>query len=511
MRRSEEGGRTLNNSIKLSGMVSGLDTDTIIKQLMKIERAPLDKLTQEKQKIAWKRDEYREMNTMLSSLRTLTDKLRFSTSFNKQSASSSDTSIVTATASSAASSGSFTIKVNALATSALVTGSSLGVTDLKSTVGTSGQITVEGTGGKKVNVDLTAGVTSYNTIINTVNNANIGVKMSFDSINSRFMLTNTATGESSTLQVSGSGVAALGLTEMTQPQVGSNAEVEVNGQPLTMEKNAFELNGVRFDLKGVSTNSTTVTVTKDTSNVVDQIKGFVEEYNKLVDQINLKTKAIPSRSYTPLTDEQKEGMTEKQIELWEGKAKIGLLYRDDILQDTLNTLKMSLLKKVDTKISTPEGMKDVSITISDIGLSFKAFKKGAVGELGKLELDETKLKDVLDKDPNLVTGLFTASSPFSKLEPEYKMEHDGIGERVYDTLFTQMNKIFNRIGNATASDAADTSQLGSRIRDINSRMDIVKYRLQNAEDRYYKQFTAMEMALQKLNSKGSWLASQLGN
>jgi len=196
MRRSEEGGRTLNNSIKLSGMVSGLDTDTIIKQLMKIERAPLDKLTQEKQKIAWKRDEYREMNTMLSSLRTLTDKLRFSTSFNKQSASSSDTSIVTATASSAASSGSFTIKVNALATSALVTGSSLGVTDLKSTVGTSGQITVEGTGGKKVNVDLTAGVTSYNTIINTVNNANIGVKMSFDSINSRFMLTNTATGES---------------------------------------------------------------------------------------------------------------------------------------------------------------------------------------------------------------------------------------------------------------------------------------------------------------------------
>ncbi|PYY29575.1 flagellar filament capping protein FliD [Paenibacillus illinoisensis] len=497
------------SNIKLSGMVSGLDTDTIIKQLMQVERAPLDKLTQQKQKIAWKRDEYREMNTMLTSIRSLADKMRFSTSFNKQSATSSNTSVVTATASSTAASGSYAIQVDKLASSALVTGSTVSVNSTKSTVTADGAFTIEGANGKSVNINVTAGSTTYDAIIKQVNAANIGVTLSFDSINKRFMASTSTTGENATIQITGTGASELGFASMTSPQKGSDASVQVNGQTMTFANNAFELNGVRFDLKGVSTTATSVTIAKDTSSVVDQIKGFVDQYNTLVDKVNEKTKAVPNRNYVPLTDEQKESMTEKQIDLWESKAKTGLLYRDDILTDALASLRSALINKVDGLSITSNGVKTGIDTLSDIGITFKKYTPGMAGDLGKLELDETKLKDAIASNPDGVMNLFTKTSSLDPKDKNYQKE-SGIGERLYSTLNTQINKIMKRIGSGTVSDAADSSQLGEQIRGLNSRMDVLKTRMQAAEDRYYKQFTAMELALQKLNSKGSWLSSQLG-
>ncbi|WJH27486.1 flagellar filament capping protein FliD [Paenibacillus sp. CC-CFT742] len=497
------------SNIKLSGMVSGLDTDTIIKQLMQVERAPLDKLTQQKQKIAWKRDEYREMNTMLTSIRNLADKLRFSTSFNKQSATSSNTSVVTATASSTAASGSYAIQVNKLASSALVTGSTVSVDSTKSTVTADGAFTIEGANGKSVNINMTAGTTTYDSIIKQVNAANIGVTLSFDSINKRFMASTAATGENATIQITGTGASELGFGTMTSPQKGSDASVQVNGQTMTFANNAFELNGVRFDLKGVSTTATSVTIAKDTSSIVDQIKGFVDQYNTLVDKVNEKTKAVPNRNYVPLTDEQKESMTEKQIDLWESKAKTGLLYRDDILTDALSSLRSALINKVDGLSTTSNGVKTGIDTLSDIGITFKKYTPGLAGDLGKLELDESKLKDAIASNPDGVMNLFTKTSSLDSNDKNYQKE-SGIGERLYGALNTQINKIMKRIGSGTVSDAADSSQLGEQIRGLNSRMDVLKTRMQAAEDRYYKQFTAMELSLQKLNSKGSWLSSQLG-
>lgn len=497
------------SNIKLSGMVSGLDTDTIIKQLMQVERAPLDKLTQQKQKIAWKRDEYREMNTMLTSIRNLADKMRFSASFNKQSATSSDTSVVTAIASSSAVSGSFSVQVNKLASSAMVAGNNVSVDSVKSTVVGGGDITFQGVDGKSVTVSLTAGTTTYDDVIKKVNASNIGVTLSFDSINKRFMATTTATGERSSIQISGSGVSEFGFQEMTSPLKGSDAEVMVNGKTLTNSNNSFELSGVRFDLKGVSTKATSVTVAKDTGSIVDQIKSFVNEYNSLVDKVNEKTKAVPKRDYLPLTDEQKESMSEKQIDLWESKAKNGLLYKDDILTNTISSLRNALLNSVSGLASVSNGVKTGIDTLSDIGIKFKSFIPGMTGELGKLELDETKLNEAIVSNPDGVMKLFTNSSKLDPKDKDYFKE-SGLGERLYSTLNIQINKIIKRIGSSSLSDAADGSQMGTQIRGLNSRIDVAKARMKIAEDRYYKQFTAMELALQKLNSKGSWLTSQLG-
>lgn len=501
--------------IRLSGMASGLDTDTIIKQLMQVERTPLNKLIQEKQTIAWKRESYRETNTALTAIRSLADKMRFSSNFNQQSATSSDASIVTATASSTATSGGFSLRVDRLASSALLAGDKVAV-DTKATLNATGSFEIVGPNGSKT-IQVTAD-TTYESVIKQVNSANIGVTMSYDSINKRFMLSSNVTGEESSILINdSSNIAAqsFGLTTMTETLdqngnlvqenkaiSGTNALVQLNGKEMELENNAFELNGVRFDLKGVSSSTVSVTVARNTANIADQLKSFVELYNDLVDTVNGKTNTTPNRSYTPLTDEQKEEMTEKQIELWESKAKAGVLYRDDILQNALSSLHSALVNNV-------TGLKDEMNSLSDIGITFKKYTSGMkTTELGKLEIDEAKLNEALSKDPDGVMALFTKTSKLDPKDSGYQSEI-GYAERLYSGLTTSINKIIKRIGSGTASDVADDSQLGQRIDNINDKMSTFEARLKAIEERYYKQFTAMELALQKLNNKSDWIYSQL--
>lgn len=502
--------------IRFSGMASGLNTDSLIKDLMKVERIPLEKLTKQKQTISWKRESYREINTQLTAMRTLIDKMRFSNAFNKQNATSSDSTIITATASSSAVSGGFSVQVDKLASSALVAGKQV-VVDLKSKVSATGSFEIIGPKGPK-SIQVTPDST-YESVMKEVNAANIGVTMSYDSINGRFMLSSSTSGSSSSILINddGNGTASqvFGLTTIVdkvnpdgsvvqenKAVTGTNAKVVVNGQSLEFANNAFEFNGVRFDLKGVSTSTVSVTVARDTSNIADQIKGFVEKYNALVDSVNEKIKTTPNRGYTPLTDEEKEAMSEKQIELWETKAKKGLLYRDDILQGTLSSLRSSLVNKV-------SGLKDEMNTLADIGVTFKSYTKGMTSELGKLELDEAKLSEAVAKDPDGVMQLFTKSSQLDPKDKNYQSEI-GYAERLYSSLTSSINKVISRIGTVTISDQVDGSQLGKQIDTINDKMSTWESRLKLIEDRYYKQFTAMELALQKLNNQGSWLTSQLG-
>ncbi|WP_217562099.1 flagellar filament capping protein FliD [Paenibacillus sp. GbtcB18] len=491
------------SNIKFGGMASGLDTDKMIKDLMKVERMPLDKLKQQKQLISWKRDEYRDMNSSLTSIRSIIDKMRFSSGYNKQAASSSNTGVVAATTTSTAVSGSYTIEVDKLASSALMSGSTTDINP-KDKINVTGQFTVEGPNGKSTVVNVTADST-YDSVMKQVNSSGIGVNMSYDSINKRFMLGTTSTGDTAAIKVTNDNAniaAGIFKLEVDKSIKGTNAVVAINGTSMELQNNALEFNGIKFDIKGVSATAVTVQVSRDTDNIASQIKEFVNQYNQLVDKINTKTTTIPSKGYAPLTDEQREAMTETQINLWETKAKAGILYKDDILTSGLSKIRSSLLAKV-------EGLPENYNTLSDIGITFKAYQKGQPGELGKLMLDEKKLQDAVLKDPDAVMNLFTKSSSLDPKDKNYKSE-TGYAERIYTDLNNQINKIIKTIGTTTLSDTADSSQLGESIRNINSRMSTLENRMKTVENRYYKQFTAMETTLQRLNSQGSWLSQQLG-
>ena len=113
--------------------------------------------------------------------------------------------------------------------------------------------------------------------------------------------------------------------KLTASQAGQNAEVVINGLQIEKTTNNFTVNNVTYQLKNTTNSPVSLDVATDVDGIYEKIKDFVTQYNELIDMVNGKLTEKKYRDYTPLTEEQKKDMTEKQIELWEEKAKSGLL------------------------------------------------------------------------------------------------------------------------------------------------------------------------------------------
>lgn len=488
------------STIKFTGMASGLDTDSIIKDLMRVEQLPLTKLQQSKQLLMWKREQYKEINTLYSSLRNMTDGLRFDSSFNKKAATSNNTNVVTAQANNGAIDGSYSVKVNSLASSAIVVGEPLSTNaSLTDVASTPGDFTITGPDGTKT-ITVTA-TSTRQSILDDINNSGTGIIASYDEANKRLMLSTKQIGEASSITISDASNVlknslGVGTTATTK---GKDASVEINGTTMSMASNSFTFNGVNFSLRGVSTTAVSVDVAQDTSAVVSKITDFVNKYNEIIDTVTSKLNEKKSRDYKPLTDEQKEAMKESQITAWEKKAQSGLLNNDDMLKSTLITLRHSFMNAI-------EGLPQGKNTLSYIGIT-TASGVDAYKENGKLHIDVAKLEEVLQKDPEGVKALFTATSTS---DPKLKSEM-GFAERIKLDIDQAITKMGRKIGSSSLSDTVDSSTLGQELKYLNSSIYTMNERLSRVQSRYEKQFAAMEKAMQSLNNQNSWLSSQLSS
>ncbi|MEW8985928.1 MAG: flagellar filament capping protein FliD, partial [Bacillus sp. (in: firmicutes)] len=147
--------------------------------------------------------------------------------------------------------------------------------------------------------------------------------------------------------------------------------------------------------------------------------------------------------------------------------------------------------------------------LSEIGISTSKNYK----DNGKLEIDEKKLTDAINNQFDEVKQLFLKTSSTKPDTPEnikQRRSELGIGDRLYEEIDAQMKKVTKKMGSATLLESIDDSVIGRQLKDINDQEKQWVRKLQDIENRYYKRFTAMEKAMQKLNSQGSWLAQQLG-
>ncbi|MGI6098072.1 MAG: flagellar filament capping protein FliD, partial [Dethiobacteria bacterium] len=248
----------------------------------------------------------------------------------------------------------------------------------------------------------------------------------------------------------------------------------------------------------------------DASAAVDKIKGFVEQYNKLIDTIHKKLSEEHFRDFAPLTEMQKEEMTEKEIELWEEKAKSGLLKGDRILEGITGQMRRALIDAV-------EG---AGLTLSDIGI-----KTGNYMEKGKLLLDEAKLTDALQNRGDEGEKLFAAQSEISyssnltSAQRAQRYKQSGLMHRISDILNDYIRTTRDENGNKgilleRAGIVGDVSEfkntLSEKIKRIDSRISDAVRLLQSKEESYWRKFTAMEKAIQQMNSQSAWLSQQLG-
>lgn len=239
-------------------------------------------------------------------------------------------------------------------------------------------------------------------------------------------------------------------------------------------------------------NPVTLTSSTDVDNMVDKIKKFVETYNGLVTTINGKLRETYDRNYPPLTDEQKEDMSEDEIEKWEAKAKTGLLRNDSILTNGLYGMRSTFMNSVG-------GLGDATIdALAEIGITTSS----TTSDGGKLVIDEDKLRTAIEKDADQVAAIFTNTGTVSKDSATGKtVDTRGIAQRLRDELKDFTGQIEKKAGKASSTN--QTFTIGRRLDEVEDSIDRWLEKLKNTESRYWKQFTAMEQAINKANSQSS--------
>lgn len=491
------------NPIRLSGMASGLDTEKIIKDLMKVERMPVDRLKRQKQLEEWKRDSYREMNTLLLDLQKTVDSLRFTSSFNKKVATSENTDIVTAKSVGKPSLSTYNIEVITLAQPATPPSKDFTPTVPNSStqLGTSFTFTID-KGGVPTNIVVDP-TDTIDSIMAEINNANIGVKATY--FNGKLVFSSTdSTGYDITVTGDGS-VLGMGnnTTHNVANSVGVTGQVKINGVVHNITSNTFTYDGIEFNVKDLTTGTpVAVNVTTDEDAAFNLIKGFVDKYNEVIEKINAKISEPKYKGYQPLLDEEREALPEKTAEKLEGMAKSGILLRDSILKSGLDKLRYAISAPLEGA-----GVNTAFDTLTEIGIGGPPTGKYAYMENGKLYIDEAKLRESIRNNGQEVIKLFTNFS--SNADPDIKYKESGIAERLYDELSKTISEVTKKAG--SSSMYFDDSVIGRNIQRIDDEIDRWEDRLQKLEDRYWKQFTAMEQAMARTSSQSSWFAQLMGN
>ncbi|NJI53231.1 flagellar hook-associated protein 2 [Bacillus subtilis] len=493
---------------RITGLASGMDIDDIVSKLMQTERAPLNKLTQKKQTLEWQRDSYREVNTKIKELQDYMSKntLTYPSTYQSKTVTSSNESVLTATGSASAPNSSSTVEVASLATAATYkannyTGYTQGDYNLAFNVVAPGETTA-----KTVNISVTSADTIDN-VISKLNSSDLGVSAFKDKIwnGTEYVETiafsSKATGAGGSIQAADSATAdfmsgQLGFSldadnKLTAYKEGTNAKVTINGFEMEKLTNNFTVNGVTYSIKNTTaaTGPVTTSVSTDVDGIYNQIKEFVDKYNEMVDSLNEKLKEEKYRDYTPLTSEQKEAMSDKEVELWEEKAKSGLLRNDSSISTGTNQMRTDFYTQVNADGKTYQ--------LTEFGITTSS----AYQMRGHLEINEDKLKAKIQEDPQSVAALFTSGSNSSAYSDK------GIMKRIGDTLKSTVKSIEAKAGNSTMG--TNDYSIGKNLNTISTDITKMQDRLTTIENRYYTKFSAMDSAIQKMNEQASYLSQLL--
>ncbi|WP_134703680.1 flagellar filament capping protein FliD [Ammoniphilus sp. YIM 78166] len=334
-----------------------------------------------------------------------------------------------------------------------------------------------------------------------VNSSEAGVKMNFDVQSGIFSMVTKTTGSNSSISLQQSQndsglMQALGFHSDVNVS-GSNAIFKLNGLETQRSSNDFTIDGISYTLLKETTDPITITSQQDTSSIFDKIKAFVNRYNEVIADIHSRLEEKTFREFQPLTDEQKKEMKEDEVKKWEEKAKSGLLRSESSI---LGSITSSMRRSLSEPVHALSGMK----MLSEIGINTsKNFR-----EHGKLEIDESKLREAIANNPDQVIDLFTIKVEGS--DGKIDSSQSGLAQRLYDNLNLAIDQIGKKAGFANAKINVDNSTIGQEVSRLNNRLFGLEDRLKRKENNYFKQFAALEKAIGQMSAQSNWLMSQMG-
>jgi flagellar hook-associated protein 2 len=497
-----------NNTLRVSGLASGMNTDEIVDSLVKAQSYRLDKMQQTKITTNWKSDAYRDVNKKIDEFRKAMEGLRLQSTFNKQAVTSSDSRIEVASGGVSTHS-EFIISEATLPTasrpaiasfdSKMASGSAL-IGSTEDPVSTDVQFSLNGH-----EIKLTPDMT-FDQAIATINGLSDKTSVKAANVGGSLVLTSTGTGTIQKVEITGlTGANKLGLgnTSITGKDASSGT-VTINGTQIHVSSNKFTYEGVTFNLKEKIDPGANISVRigTDTQGIFDNIKTFVDKYNGLIAEFNGKLNEKRYRDYPPLLEEQKKDMKENDIKLWDEKAKSGILTNDSTIRSFLTEMRNSLNTVIEGAGVSPNFK-----SLKDIGINFSSNYQ----DNGKLTLDESKLKGLLQTNAEDIKKLFTikADGTSNTVTDSDMHKNSGFGWRIYDRLNVAISQL-GKIAGSPNSSLDTKSTIAQQLKSLDSNIFREQDKIRAYENRMWKQFTAMEKALQQLNSQGSWLSQQLG-
>ncbi|SDM97524.1 flagellar filament capping protein FliD [Lachnospira pectinoschiza] len=274
---------------------------------------------------------------------------------------------------------------------------------------------------------------------------------------------------------------------------GSDSEIVLNGATFTSDSNTFSINGLTIQATAL-TGDEEVTITTDTDvdGIYDFVKDFITDYNTLIKEMDVKYNAASSKGYEPLTSEEKEAMSDDEVEKWETKIKDSLLRKDGILGLTMNSLKADMAS---------------AITIDGNGYSLASFGISTLGYFSSPE-NETGVYHI---DGN------SEDSATSGNEDKLREAIANDSETVISFFSQLATKLYTDLGNRMASSSTSSAYTIYNDKEMNTQYSQYTSKITDAEDKittwedyYYKKFSAMESSLASLNSQQSSLSSYFG-
>lgn len=344
-----------------------------------------------------------------------------------------------------------------------------------------------------------------------VSNSGVGAQLNYDSLNDRFNLTSTREGSANTLTLSTDLMNKLKLTGGTH-EVAKDAMLRINGVDIIKSENTFTIDGASITLNDTHNaidGPIKFNFKVDTDKIVEKIKSFIDVYNGLISSTYGKVNEKVYRDFKPLTDEQREAMSEDQIKQWESKSKSGVLRNHADIENIAAKMRRALSDVV-------EGS---GITLAQLGIETSANYK----ENGKLIIkDEAKLRSGIENNYAGVVKLFSSESDKKYLDANNATERyreNGLGNRLYDIIQDAVRTTRDDNGRKgtlveTAGIPNDisnyTSTLSKKITEYDDRIATLLDYLADKETGYYAMFSRVETAIARLEAQSQQLASQLG-
>ncbi len=400
--------------------------------------------------------------------------------------------------------------------------------------------------GKDVSVTLDNSSTGKNgsatvdDLITAIETATGGaVTGNFDDMTGKFTFQTKATGSTASLAIKETYTDDEGTSYTTDEDLlkalgmedgnlyvsaqGSDAVVTItepgstSGTILTESSNTFTVNGVTYTVTSTTDEDKPVNIslTKDTSQMHDLITDFLDDYNKIVDNIQTKLSEKKDYDYSPLTDSQKEDMSDSDIANWDKKAKQGILRNDDNLQNLLTSLRSAFTSPVlDSNGNSVSSVYFGSMGDNTLGIdTSNDYTQGS-----KITIeDDTKLIDALTNNADEIMKLFTTKS--TSTDSTEKFNQSGIFQRMDQIIKDNVGVIGSSYNTATLTKYANVQDdysvtggsgsgtLPDQIYQKQLLIDKLTDLMDDHEEKYYKQFSALETALESLSAQQSIISS----